>query len=306
VPEIRPTRDAIFAMAARRLREEFQAAAVVPHRGLRGDEVARLIRDFLNERLPKRFTAGSGFIIDRDDAVSKQTDVVIYDALNCPVYRASEEAAIIPNENVAAVVEVKSSLDKEKLLEAAENIAAAKLLRKTIVPDTAPVLIQSSTLGLLFAFDTTLTLETIEKHYREALHDRLFHSHIDAILVLDRALITLGAQTPGYEWAHGIFEGPGGVEGTHFGIATLQLEDASLDAWFRLPLAHLAHFRGIVDHPGFGYTSRPNAQLRITYTGSFTHEQDPEKRARKLEEYREQVRRSFSGEASKLVEGSSS
>jgi hypothetical protein len=297
VPEIKPSRDTIFAMAAKQLREDFQAAAVVPHRGLRGDEVARLVRQFLNDRLPKRFTAGSGFVIDREDAVSKQTDVVIYDALNCPVYRASEEAAIIPNENVAAVVEVKSMLDKEKLFEAAENIEAAKRLRKTIVPDAAPVLIQSRTLGLIVGFETPLTLDTLEKHYREALKDRMFHSHVDGILVLDRALITLGAQTPGHNWAHGIFEGAGGVEGTHFGITRLELGDSSLDAFFRLLLAHLAHFRGIVDHPGFSYSSRPDAQLRITYLGSFTLEQDPEIKAKKLAEYKEQVRRDFGGTA---------
>jgi hypothetical protein len=40
--------------------------------------------------LPKRFDAGSGLIIDPNDNMSKQIDAIIYDALNCPVYRASE------------------------------------------------------------------------------------------------------------------------------------------------------------------------------------------------------------------------
>jgi len=81
--------------------------------------------------LPKRFDAGSGLIIDPHDNLSKQTDVIIYDALNCPVYRASERAAIIPSDNVAAIVEVKSRIDKEKLREAFENAYDVKIwLRK--------------------------------------------------------------------------------------------------------------------------------------------------------------------------------
>jgi predicted dinucleotide-binding enzyme len=86
--------------------------------------------------LPKRFDVGSGFIIDGFDTVSKQTDVIVYDALNCPVYRASEDAAIFPSDNVAAVVEVKSRLDQEQLTSAFENILATKQLAKTLPPNS--------------------------------------------------------------------------------------------------------------------------------------------------------------------------
>jgi hypothetical protein len=52
-------------------------------------------------------SARAGFIIHHQDRISKQTDVVVYDALNCPVYRTSDYAGIFPADNVAAVVEVK-------------------------------------------------------------------------------------------------------------------------------------------------------------------------------------------------------
>jgi hypothetical protein len=128
------TRKDIFEFASRRLRTEFEEIRnTVPHAGAKGSEAERIVRRFLSDHLPKRFAVGSGFILDRADAVSKQTDVVVYDALNCPVYRASDEAGIFPADNVAAVIEVKSTLDKTRFDEARENIAATKKLRKTMV-----------------------------------------------------------------------------------------------------------------------------------------------------------------------------
>lgn len=69
-------------MAARKLRQDFETLRLIPHAGAKGSEAERLVRDFLNGHLPKRFAAGAGFIIDRREQVSKQRDVVIYDAMD--------------------------------------------------------------------------------------------------------------------------------------------------------------------------------------------------------------------------------
>lgn len=286
------SRNAIFQMAAQKLRQDFTALGVVPHSGLKGDEAAKLVRDFLNDHLPKRFAAGSGFIIDRRDSVSRQTDVVIYDAMNCPVYRASEAAGIFPADNVAAVVEVKSHLDHERLVEAAANIRAAKELAKT-APPNLPFLVQTQTLGCVFAFDS-VSIETLEKHYREVLiRDGLGH-HIDLIVVLDRCVMSLAAQIKGTgDWAPMFFEGPGGpeAEGSHIAIGTQTLGEASLDGFLRRLLAQLTFFRGIVDHPGFEFPGV--TQMRVMYLTSITFEQDPEKKKQVLKRYADKVREEF-------------
>ena len=116
------SRQSIFEKASAKLRQDFDELYSVPHSALKGAEAEKIIRSFLNNHLPKRFSAGSGFIIDPSDKISRQTDVVVYDAINCPVYRASEEAAIFPSTNVAAVVEVKSKLNKDELISAFNNI----------------------------------------------------------------------------------------------------------------------------------------------------------------------------------------
>src|SRR5215470_13479976 len=147
------SRHEIFTQAARKLRQDFAELSTVPHSGLKGGEAERLVRTFLNGHMPKRFAASAGFVIDAADNISRQSDVIVYDALNCPVYRASEEAGIFPNDNVAAVVEVKSRIDKARIFEAAENIRAAKELRKSDHPDV-PWLVQTQTLGCVFAFES--------------------------------------------------------------------------------------------------------------------------------------------------------
>src|SRR5689334_6255779 len=126
-----PTRKSIFEQAAKNLRRDFDELSTVPHNALKGSEAERLVREFLNTHLPKRFCAASGFILDKGDQISRQTDVVVYDALNCPVFRASPDAGIFPSDNVAAVVEVKSRLTKAELRDAFEKIASVKRLSKT-------------------------------------------------------------------------------------------------------------------------------------------------------------------------------
>lgn len=285
------TRDRIFAMAAQKLRKDFEELSLVPHRGLKGDEASRLVRRFLDDHLPKRFATGSGFIIDKTDKISRQTDVAVYDALNCPVYRASEEAGIFPADNVAAVVEVKSRLDREKLYDAAENIAVAKGMAKTRQPET-PFLVQTQTLGCVFAFESELTVETLAGHYSSLLREKGLGRHIDLILLLDRAVYTLAARLRGSPgWASCFWEGFGPLsEGSHLGCGALLLEGASLDGFLRLLLAHLTFFRGTVDHPGFGY---PTKDMRVEYLMSHTEEKDPARRAETLRRYADEVKREF-------------
>src|SRR5258708_17609650 len=142
------SRQQIFAQAAKKLRQDFRELSTVPHSALKGQEAEDLVRGFLVGHLPKRFDVGSGFIIDPDNSLSKQSDVIIYDAYNCPVYRVSDNAAIFPSDNVAAVVEVKARLDKEKLSEAFENIAPVKSLAKSEMPDLQG---RTQTVGCVFA-----------------------------------------------------------------------------------------------------------------------------------------------------------
>jgi hypothetical protein len=287
-----PTRQQIFEQAAKKMRQDFAELTVIPHAGTKGSEGEAIVREFLNQHLPGRFRAGSGFIIDREDQVSKQTDVVVYDHLHCPIYRASDIAGIYPNDNVAAIVEVKSAIDKEKLFDAAEKIAHAKSLGKTKRPNVAG-LINIVTLGTVFAFGSSITLETLEQHYVETLQKHGIGRHIDAIMVLDKGIISLAGKAAGTSWSPMMTDGGSGPEGSHVGTGISKYGLDSLDALFRLLLTHLVFFRQSVDHPGFkvGAGRQP---LVVRYLTSVTREKNPRKRDEKLRRYKEEAAKELS------------
>lgn len=291
------TRTVLFQMASAQLRADFEALAAIPHSGLKGTEAETLLRRFLDGHLPRRFATGSGFILDRTNAKSKQTDLVIYDALNCPVYRASETAGIYPNDNVAAVIEVKSTLDSAQLRSAAENIAVAKALRKSTAP-ALPYLVTEKTLGCLFAFGASVQLRTLADNFEALLRESgSLGRHIDVIAVLDVGLITLASKPRGLDWSVALIEGPTseGSEGMHIGVGHQALGVDTLDAFFRFLLMHLAFYRGVVDHPGFDLrSSASQGRIDISYLTSVTYETDPVQRAERLKQYQEEARRDFS------------
>src|SRR5206468_4172825 len=134
-----------------------------------------------------------------------------------------ETAGIYPSDNVAAVVEVKSVLDKGKLREAHENIFAAKGLVKTAPAIDAPGLVHTRTLGCVFAFESPLKLETLAMHLREFTAEAGLGQHIDYVAVLDRGVLSLACSFPGQTAFTPLqFSGAGGplTEGAHFAVAS--------------------------------------------------------------------------------------
>jgi len=290
------TRQEIFAQSAKKLRADFDELTSIPHNALKGYEAEGVIRDFLNGHLPKRFAAGSGFIIDQRDTVSRQTDVVIYDAFNCPVYRASDAAAIFPSNNVAAVVEVKSRLNKRELRDAWDKIESAKKLAKVRSHRTTGY-VRDQTLGCVFAFDSSVSLPTIGNYYADLLRERGIGHHVDLIAVLDKGIIMLGAQLPGQAWnacfIDEMMTGPA-AEGSHFGVSVHEVGRDTLDGFLRLLLPNLMAFRSHMDHPGLAWERTESGGLgMLHYLFSYTAEIDPILRATRLSEYSDQVEAEF-------------
>jgi len=298
------SRQSIFEKASAKLRQEFDELYSVPHAALKGAEAEKTIIDFLNDHLPKRFSAGSGFIIDPSDRISRQTDVVIYAAIHCPVYRASEDAAIFPSTNVAAVIEVKSVLSKDELNSAFNNIQETKSLAKYKPPRT-PFLINCQTMGCLFAFDTSISLEKISEHYTTLLRKNGIGHHIDLIVVLDKGLIMLSAKVnEQLGWnplvIEEIPEGPQ-AEGMHVAVSVSEFGKNSLDSFLRFLLAHLAFFHERIEHPGFDWKrTNSTGQVMLRYLTTITDEKDPTLRELKLKQYAEQVRKEFASKSTPI------
>lgn len=123
--------------------------------------------------------------------------------------------------------------------------------------------------------------------------------HPDLILVFDKAVFTLSCHIPSVGgWNPMMFEGFGGEssEGSHLAISYIETKKDSLDHFLRLLLANLNLFRGVMDHPGFDWSSTESKGLaHLRYITSITNEEDQEKRNLLLQVYREDAKKQLQG-----------
>jgi hypothetical protein len=199
----KPSISRLLSDAAQLLRSEFEFIRKSNlHSAEKGSEVEDILRAFLNQHMPQRYRAGSGFIIDNTNEISRQTDVIIYDALSSPLYRASEKTQIVPADTVACVIEVKTALNKNDLEDAFKKIASCKSLKKTPLSEmdqrpTGSQFANVGTLGIVFGFDSDLSLDTLASHLKELNQSYPSNLWPDMAVVLDKGVIEYWVSFPG-------------------------------------------------------------------------------------------------------------
>tara|TARA_A100001391_G_scaffold55448_1_gene33964 strand:+ start:1639 stop:2484 length:846 start_codon:yes stop_codon:yes gene_type:complete len=91
----------------------------IPHSGLAGSENESAVADVIRTFLPEKYGIEvGGILIDRHGNVSKQCDIIIYDAFHQPSYFRK----VFPIERVYGVIEVKTSLSSDSAKIAQENL----------------------------------------------------------------------------------------------------------------------------------------------------------------------------------------
>lgn len=101
---------------------------LLKHAGERGRFVEDVIRDILREYLPDKYSLGSGFAIDSQGGMSRQCDIIIYDAVNSVTMFERTGPLIFPVETVYAVLEIKTTFDNQEVKDAFDHIASVKKL----------------------------------------------------------------------------------------------------------------------------------------------------------------------------------
>lgn len=97
----------------------------LPHAGLVGSENENAIADVLRHFLPARYGVEvNALVIDRFGKVSRQADIVIFDAEN----QARFFRKVYPVESVYAVIEVKTSMSATEAKSALDNLASVSEL----------------------------------------------------------------------------------------------------------------------------------------------------------------------------------
>lgn len=242
----------LLQVAGRQLQAEFREIKDSnPHAGDSGAEAEEILKKFLRDRLPRRFAIESGIVLGGQGQVSRQTDLIVYDALSAPVYRKGPRTHIVPRDNVAAVIEVKSKLSKEQLGDAVEKIARIKRMPASPIssadePVTMGPMVNSSTWGCVFAYDAYTSIEALAenlKAFNEGLPSREW---TDFVVVLGQGTISYAVQFP-FSRQFSYFGGQTSESIPGFPIYVHEVVDQNteldLNRFFLRLMSHLAFFR---------------------------------------------------------------
>ncbi|PEC48933.1 DUF6602 domain-containing protein [Bacillus sp. AFS096315] len=101
------------------------------HSGLKGTELEKeVIKQFFNARYPFLEACGGQIISTDDNGKREQTDVILYDPLNTPIFYDGGDVRVLPLEGVLGTAEVKTSLSSDDLRDAIKNSQAIKKIPK--------------------------------------------------------------------------------------------------------------------------------------------------------------------------------
>jgi hypothetical protein len=128
--------------------------ALVSHHGELGRITEEIIKGVLERLLPKRFSIGTGFIINSKGDVSAQTDIVIYDEFYNRPLLSEYGVRVFPVECVYATIEVKSILDSDTLQKSVADIMRLRKIgsAKEYVVDQKRVIIKTTPRSYIVGF----------------------------------------------------------------------------------------------------------------------------------------------------------
>ena len=243
----------LILSASQQLRQDFmEIQENNPHAAESGAETEIILKAFLKERLPRRFDVETGFVVGSDGSVSKQCDLIIYDAINCPIYRKGPKTYIFPKDNVAAVIEVKSKINKDELNDAGRKIESVKKIKPSPItnvdqPVTFSDMIMTNTLGCVFAFDSYTTLKTLSENLKEINSKYESQYWIDSVAILDKGVIGYTMQAPFNEnmigWFGGACVDEFPIPPYYIHLVKQESGDLALNHFFMKLMTHLTFFR---------------------------------------------------------------
>ncbi|GAB4050214.1 DUF6602 domain-containing protein [Catellatospora paridis] len=111
-----PIVEQYWAGALTRVNAEVQTfTRLIQHNLQRGEENEAVFARLLERLLPRKYSIGTGMVIDSDDQYSNQIDIVVYNPTDSVSLFAQSTELLYPVECVTGVVEVKSRLSTDDL-----------------------------------------------------------------------------------------------------------------------------------------------------------------------------------------------
>ena len=196
-----PNLEDVFKHVSKQMRSDFEKIrSLIENRAEKGTELEIILKDFLKEYLPRNLAVTKGFLVDSDEKISKQLDVIIYDAFKTPILYESENIRVIPIECAYSVIEVKSKLGENELNDIFKNMDSVRSLkRKAYYPhgtikDTYKLYGKKwnywQTNYCIFAFDS-IDLQTLKNYIEKKQKDekREPENQLDMVCVLNKGVI---------------------------------------------------------------------------------------------------------------------
>jgi hypothetical protein len=135
----------------------------------------------------------SGFLVDREKNRSDIFAAVIYAAQA----GTSLESQDIQADNAAVVLDAFETLDIDKFRDSYAHIAKAKRLKKTPVPNLHGVPLQTTTLGIIFALRSTVSLDYIAEELDRLNTSTPSQEWPDMVVVATVGTVNYAVQFPG-------------------------------------------------------------------------------------------------------------
>jgi hypothetical protein len=126
----------VFHRLQQKLLADLHTTAVFEHPSANGTATEQIWIELFSQFLPARYRAAPAFIINSSGQRSRQIDIAIFDALATPPLFPNPAGIHIPIESIYAVFEVKPTISKQWLQDAAEKAASVRALQTC--PPTRP------------------------------------------------------------------------------------------------------------------------------------------------------------------------
>jgi len=130
------------------------------HRGEEGRHIEGIVRGVLEKLLPKRFSIGSGFVINFEGGISTQQDVVLFDNYNNAPLLYEGSAGLFTAESVYATIEVKKTLNARELKKTATKINGFRKVTRKKLTTTVQTTEQKRADGARIFSPVTLLMAT--------------------------------------------------------------------------------------------------------------------------------------------------
>jgi len=156
--------------------------------------LADALNETLNQLLGWPFRAARGFARDGEGQKTEVFGTLVYTISQS---QPPSETMNFNADNLACVIDVAENMDVEQLRTAYERIACAKRLKKTLAPNIPGTPYTTVTLGIIFARDTTVPIETLAEELDSLNGHHTDREWTDMIVVLSKATINYVVQFPG-------------------------------------------------------------------------------------------------------------